>query len=102
VTLPAAEFADRAPPDLRIIEVQTTGADAWVHAAYPIVVRAPGTHEAKPARSHILYTTRRWDKPLFCDATSPAAAAVRPSGRTQEAARSARMPDSQKTFEKSQ
>ena len=86
VTLPAARFADRAPPDLRIIEVQTTGRDAWVHAAYPIVVRAAGA-DPRASRSHILYTTRRWDKPLFCDASSPAGAAMRASGRTLEAAR---------------
>lgn len=87
--LPAARFADRAPPDLRVIELQTTGRDAWVHAAYPIVLRPPGT-DPKPSRSHILYTTRRWDHPLFCDATSPAASAIRTSGRTQEAARAVR------------
>lgn len=89
VPLPAAKFADRTPPDLRVIEVQTTGHDAWIHAAYPIVLRAPGA-DPRPSRSHILYTTRRWEKPLFCDATSPAAAAVRPVGRTLEAARAVR------------
>jgi hypothetical protein len=89
VPLPAARFANRAPPDLRIIEVQTTGRDAWVHAAYPIVVRPPGA-DPRPSRSHILYTTRRWDNLLFCDASMPAQAAIRSSGRTLEVARAAR------------
>lgn len=89
VPLPGAKFADRTPPDLRVIEVQATGRDVWVHAAYPIVVRTPGS-DPRPSRSHILYTTRRWEKPLFCDAASPAATAVRPSGRTLEAARAVR------------
>lgn len=89
VPLPAARFADRAPPDVRVIEVQTTGRDAWVHAAYPIVLRAASS-DPRPARSHILYTTRRWDRPLFCDAASPAAQAMRTTGRTLEAARAAR------------
>jgi hypothetical protein len=86
VVLPAAKFADRPPPDLRIIEVQTTGRDAWVHAAYPIAVRVPGS-DARPSRSHILFTTRRWDKPLFCDAASPAKEAMGTTSRTLEAAR---------------
>ncbi|MBX3191776.1 MAG: hypothetical protein KF819_32600 [Labilithrix sp.] len=88
VTLPPARFADRAPPDLRVIEIQTTGRDAWIHAAYPIVIRA-GDADPKPSRSHVLYTTRAWGDPLFCDAASPAAHAVRAKGRTLEAARAA-------------
>jgi len=89
VALPPARFSDRPPPDLRIIEVQTTGKDAWVHAAYPIVVRSAGS-EPRPSRSHILFTTRRWDSPLFCDAASPAGSAMRTSGRTLEAAKAVR------------
>jgi hypothetical protein len=97
VTLPPARFADRAPPDLRVLEVQAAGGDTFVHAAYPMVVRAPG-REPRPGRSHILYTTRAWKEPLFCDAERPASAAVGGSTRVLEAARGVR---AARTFETS-
>jgi hypothetical protein len=88
VPLAPAQFSDRVPPDVRIIEVQSTGKDVWVHAAYPIVIRDKKDADPKPGRAHILYTTRAWERPLFCDAASPATEAVRANGRTLEAARS--------------
>jgi len=90
IPLPETKFADRAPPDLRIIEVQAVNNDAFVHGAYPIVVRG-ADGEPKPSRSHVLYTTYPWRKTLFCDAAKPAATAVDAEGRTLEVAQVARV-----------
>ncbi len=92
VTLPPSRFADRTPTDVRIIEIQSTGSAAWIHAAYPIAVRPnAGAGEARPSRSHLLFTTRPWKKPLFCDASRPAATALDAEGRTLEVAKFARV-----------
>lgn len=90
IPLPDTRFADRAPTDLRIIEIQAVGNDAFVHGAYPIVARTK-EGEVHPSRSHVLYTTRPWKKTLFCDAARPAATAVDADGRSLEVAQVARV-----------
>ncbi|MBS2015225.1 MAG: hypothetical protein JST00_20215 [Deltaproteobacteria bacterium] len=85
IPIPEARFADRPPTDLRIIELQAVGNDVFVHAAYPIVLR-DGAGEPRPSRSHMLFTTRPWRSPLFCDASQPAITAVNATGRTLEVA----------------
>lgn len=79
VPLPSPRWASPAPAALRVLEVQTTGSDAWVHAAYPI---AAPEREDGSARGHVLFTTRVWGSPWFCDRKRPAASALSPSGRS--------------------
>ncbi len=84
VALPEPKFVEPIPDALRVIEVQSTGDDVWVHAAYPIAIGSGD--EARAARSHVLYTTRKWSAPLFCDRALPAANALGGSSRKQTGA----------------
>lgn len=79
IALARPAFVDPAPApeSLRVLEVQTTGADAWVHAAYPIAVPA---REDGSGRGHVLMTTRAWGEPWRCDRAMPASRALSRGG----------------------
>ena len=68
LSMPPLGFVEPAPAPgaVRLLEVQTVGADVWVHGAIPIV-RDGGS----AGREHILYTTAPWASPLHCDRDRP-------------------------------
>ena len=55
VSLPKLGFVEPVPTTIRLLEVQTTGKDVWVHGAVPIV-RADGS----AGREHVLFTSAPW------------------------------------------
>jgi hypothetical protein len=61
-SLPPLTFVDPVPASARLLEVQTTAKEVWVHGAVPIV-RADGS----AGREHVLFTTAAWSQPLHCD-----------------------------------
>jgi hypothetical protein len=61
-SLPPLTFVDPVPTAIRLLDVQTTAKEVWVHGAVPIV-RADGT----AGREHVLFTTASWSQPLHCD-----------------------------------
>jgi hypothetical protein len=67
VTLAPPRTPAGEPAKLRLLEVETTGDETWVHAAYPVTL-----DDGAAARSHVLYGTRRVTKPLRCDKRLPA------------------------------
>ena len=73
-TLPPLEFVDPVPSQVRLLEVQTTTKDVWVHGAVP-TVRADGS----ASREHVLFTTAPWSAPLHCDREKDPRAALGPS-----------------------
>ncbi|MBX3232067.1 MAG: hypothetical protein KIT84_19870 [Labilithrix sp.] len=62
IALPPLRFVEPVPTSVRLLEVQATARDVWVHGAVP-TVRADGS----AGREHVLFTTARWSSPLHCD-----------------------------------
>ncbi len=73
IALPPLGFVEPEPTTVRLLEVQVTGRDVWVHGAVPIV-RADGS----PGREHVLYTTAPWSQTLHCDRDRAPQAALTP------------------------
>ena len=67
VTLPAPRAAGGEPAKMRLLEVDTTGAETWVHAAYPVTL-----DDGASARRHVLYGTRHTKRVIRCDKRLPA------------------------------
>jgi len=62
LTLPPLKFVEPIPTNVRLLDVQTTKRDVWVHGAVPIV-----KDDGSAGREHVLYTTAQWAAPLHCD-----------------------------------
>jgi hypothetical protein len=62
IAMPPLKFVEPIPSNVRLLDVQATKRDVWVHGAVPIV-----KEDGSPGREHVLYTTAQWAQPLHCD-----------------------------------
>jgi hypothetical protein len=72
--LPPLKFVDPVPSSVRLLDVQITGKDVWVHGAVPIV-----RDDGSAGREHVLYTTAPWSASLHCDRDLAPADALLPT-----------------------
>lgn len=73
-SLPRLDFVEPTPSVVRLLEVQTTAGQVWVHGAVPIV-KADGSS----GREHVLFTSAPWSAPLHCDREKEPRLALGPS-----------------------
>lgn len=74
VSLPPLTFVEPVPAQIRLLEVQATTHDVWVHGAVP-TVRADGS----AGREHVLFTSAPWSQTLHCDREKDPKSALAPS-----------------------